>query len=150
MRASQIAGHAREDIIIQLKADSTRALKHQSTSRTILATPFTPTRLTATLAGAWSAIAMTTIEAWDRNGLVHVPDLVAALLGFFIPVALLVIGTKHLRLRGIRQMRKRARSAEYWVDMKQGWIRMVCWFVGAAVTGVALTVVIYGKWPIDR
>ena len=111
----------------------------------------TATRLTATLAGAWSATAITTIEKWERDGVVHTPDAVAALVCFFIPVTLFVIGTKHLRLWGIREMRRETRTrnqGEYWAELKQGWFRMACWFVSAAVTGVALSVVIYGRWPI--
>jgi hypothetical protein len=108
----------------------------------------TPTRLTASLAGAWGATTVTVIEVLETNGSVHVPDAVAALAGFFIPVALFVIGTTHLQFRSIRQTREWFRSAGFWADMKQGWIRMMCWFGGAFITSVVLSVVVHGTWPV--
>jgi hypothetical protein len=92
------------------------------------------------------------VDELERRGLVHVPYVVVLLLCFFIPVMVFVIGSKQFWLavtpRQVRQARARVRSSDYWADLKQGWIRMACWFAGAVVATLVFAIAFYGRWPI--
>src|SRR6266516_5530669 len=99
----------------------------------------------AALSGVWTALGMSSIETWMRQ---HTHDIVAgrtlwaggAVVFFFAPAFLFVLGRRHLSMPGsfwwpVRhphdpQIREFWRSR--WRDSRNLCLRMLCWFLGSA------------------
>ena len=94
---------------------------------------FEATPKTAVFTGLWTALGMSTVDAWER---LHALDththnilfMVAAALFLFIPVGLFVAGPQYFRfgLKGLM-------TKEYLLAFRAVALRGLCWFFGGGL-----------------
>ena len=100
---------------------------------------FSATRKSAVLTGTWTALGMVVTGKLLDHSSLHTQDqnlifLVGAVVFFFVPVALFVVGPSYFRF-GMRDIATKS----YWVELGAVGLRLLCWFSGAAVCGFLLT-----------
>ena len=116
---------------------------------------FTATKTSAALAGIWASLGFTVA---DRVGWSNGPafNTLASLLFFLVPVIVWVVGFDALRERlwrprfSIRQNRQALRVAlrKSRRHYPQVSLRMLIWFLGAALTAPFFSYLFFGRWLI--
>ena len=99
---------------------------------------------TAILAGAWSSLGLCTAEAalgdYEVSAFVHnMVFLVLAVIFFFVPVLIYVVGREHLKFSFHYSF-----SKEYFSALPSIWLRMFTWFLSAGIVAVLYSLALNG------